>query len=211
MDNVLNLYHGSKGGIIGKPAPISRADTDFGQALYLGSSRDQSFSLVYKEEKPRYYTATLDLDGLRVLDLNGAKWALFVAFNRKDLEDLDGSVLHFSCKELLKDFDVIRGPIADDKMVQAFGAFTNGYLTLRQLLELLQMYNLGTQYALKSERACAAVSLKEVQLLEPPKAIDKSTQDRLYDDIVDLYRAVPSPTLRTLSTKYRNTPILAIQ
>ena len=43
------FYHGSKKGIVGDIAPISRAECDFGQGFYMGTATLQPLTLVCAE------------------------------------------------------------------------------------------------------------------------------------------------------------------
>ena len=45
-DDRVILYHGSKSGIVGDIAPISREECDFGQGFYMGTSTLQPLTLV---------------------------------------------------------------------------------------------------------------------------------------------------------------------
>ena len=63
--NRLVLYHGSKKGISGEIAPISREECDFGSGFYMGTSTLQPLSLICNEDKPKFYAVELDLTGLK--------------------------------------------------------------------------------------------------------------------------------------------------
>lgn len=58
INSGIPLYHGSKGGIRGKLMPKSRADTDFGEGVYLGVSKEQAWSVPSANQDPHYYTVT---------------------------------------------------------------------------------------------------------------------------------------------------------
>ena len=63
--NKLVLYHGSKKGIVGDIAPISREECDFGSGFYMGTSPLQPLTLICNEDKPEFYTVELDMAGRR--------------------------------------------------------------------------------------------------------------------------------------------------
>ena len=42
----VTLYHGSKSGIRGAIAPVSREHCDFGKGFYMGTDRTQSLTLI---------------------------------------------------------------------------------------------------------------------------------------------------------------------
>lgn len=91
----VTLYHGSKSGIQGAIAPISRNRCDFGKGFYMGTERIQPLTLICNYPKAKIYTVSLDLSGLKILDLEvGIDWALFVAFHRGKMEPVKGSKIY---------------------------------------------------------------------------------------------------------------------
>ncbi len=53
-DRVL-LYHGSKSGLVGNIAPISRAQCDFGQGFYMGTDPIDSYVWAIEEDRVLLY------------------------------------------------------------------------------------------------------------------------------------------------------------
>lgn len=81
--NIITLYHGSKSGIEGSIAPVSRERCDFGRGFYMGTEETQPLTLICNYEGARLYNLELNLTGLKVLNIEvGIDWALFVAYNR---------------------------------------------------------------------------------------------------------------------------------
>ena len=64
------LYHGSRHGIDGPIAPLSRDRCDFGRGFYLGTEPLQPLTLICDFPDARFYTVELDLDGLDVRELS---------------------------------------------------------------------------------------------------------------------------------------------
>ena len=94
-DNKLILYHGSKKGITGDVAPISREECDFGRGFYMGTSTLQPLTLICNEDKPKFYAVELDLTGLKVLTVDvGMDWAMLIAYHRKEMESAKGTAVH---------------------------------------------------------------------------------------------------------------------
>ena len=79
----VTLYHGSRSGICGTIAPISRVRCDFGKGFYMGTDRSQPLTLICNYPDAKIYTLNVELAGLQILDLEaGLDWALLVAYNR---------------------------------------------------------------------------------------------------------------------------------
>lgn len=53
VENVMifRLFHGSRAGIAGEIAPISRPECDFGKGFYLGTESSQPLTLICRSEE----------------------------------------------------------------------------------------------------------------------------------------------------------------
>ena len=66
VENDMRLYHGSKSGLTGTIAPVSRDVCDFGRGFYMGTEKTQPLTLICHGESPKFYEIDYDLEGLRV-------------------------------------------------------------------------------------------------------------------------------------------------
>lgn len=196
-DNKLILYHGSKNGIVGDIAPISRSECDFGQGFYMGTGALQPLTLVCAEEKPKFYTVELDLSGLKVLNVEiGLEWALLIAYYRKEMESAIGTEIYKKYANFANGYDIIIGYIANDRMYTELSRFFNRTLTDTALIHCLSALDLGKQYVAITEKACKQIKvLKEENLSQLELAIlrDMSVKRRkegiaLADEIEVKYR-----------------------
>lgn len=165
-DNKLVLYHGSKKGIIGDIAPISRGECDFGRGFYMGTNTLQPLTLVCNEDKPKFYTVELDMTGLKVLTVEiGMDWAMLIAYYRKEMESAKGTPIYEKYAHMADGYDVIIGYIANDRMYTELSRFFNRTLTDVALINCLSALDLGKQYVAISEKACKQIKiLKEEPL-----------------------------------------------
>ena len=165
-DNKLILYHGSKKGITGDVAPISREECDFGRGFYMGTSTLQPLTLICNEDKPKFYAVELDLTGLKVLTVDvGMDWAMLIAYHRKEMESAKGTAVYEKYAHMADGYDVIIGYIANDRMYTELFRFFNKTLTDVALIHCLSALDLGKQYVAISEKACRQIKiLKEEPL-----------------------------------------------
>ena len=165
-DNKLVLYHGSKKGIVGDIAPISRDECDFGSGFYMGTNTLQPLTLVCNEDKPKFYTVELDMTGLKVLTVEiGMDWAMLIAYYRKEMESAKGTAIYEKYAHMADGYDVIIGYIANDRMYTELSRFFNRTLTDVALINCLSALDLGKQYVAISEKACKQIKiLKEEPL-----------------------------------------------
>lgn len=152
---MIRLYHGSKKGIRGNFRPdTSRGECDFGCGFYTGDKPDQPRGMIAAWPGHRFYVLDCNLDGLNVKKfgedyVEQMDWALFIAYNR--------------------DYDVIAGLIANDKMYQIIDEFFNMNVCDRGFLEALTRVKLGSQYVFKTVKAC---SDKHIKIVDEKKLSD---------------------------------------
>lgn len=167
-DNKLILYHGSKKGITGDVAPISREECDFGRGFYMGTSTLQPLTLICNEDKPKFYAVELDLTGLKVLTVDvGMDWAMLIAYHRKEMESAQGTAVYEKYAHMADGYDVIIGYIANDRMYTELFRFFNKTLTDVALIHCLSALDLGKQYVAISEKACRQIRILKEEPLSP--------------------------------------------
>lgn len=167
-DNRLILYHGSKKGITGDVAPISREECDFGRGFYMGTGTLQPLTLICNEDKPKFYAVELDLTGLKVLTVDvGMDWAMLIAYHRKEMESAKGTAVYEKYAHMADGYDVIIGYIANDRMYTELFRFFNKTLTDVALINCLSALDLGKQYVAISEKACRQIKILKEEPLSP--------------------------------------------
>lgn len=167
-DNKLILYHGSKKGITGDVAPISREECDFGRGFYMGTSTLQPLTLICNEDKPKFYAVELDLTGLKVLTVDiDMDWAMLIAYHRKEMESAKGTAVYEKYAHMADGYDVIIGYIANDRMYTELFRFFNKTLTDVALIHCLSALDLGKQYVAISKKACRQIKILKEETLSP--------------------------------------------
>ena len=171
----LVLYHGSKKGIDGDIAPISRGECDFGKGFYMGTTTLQPLTLVCNEDKPKFYAVELDTTDLKVLTVDiGMDWAMLIAYYRKEMESAKGTPVYEKYAHMADGYDLIIGYIANDRMYTELSRFFNRTLTDVALINCLSALDLGKQYVAVSEKACKQIKvLKEYPLSQLELALLK--------------------------------------
>ena len=167
-DGKMILYHGSKQGITGDIAPISREECDFGSGFYMGTSTLQPLTLICNEDKPKFYAVELDLTGLKVLTVDiGMDWAMLIAYHRKEMESAKGTAVYEKYAHMADGYDVIIGYIANDRMYTELFRFFSKTLTDVALIHCLSALDLGKQYVAISEKACRQIKILKEEPLSP--------------------------------------------
>ena len=158
------LFHGSPY-IIDKPEyGKGRPNNDYGRGFYCTEDKLLAKEWAVDENRDGYVNQyELDLDGLKVIDLNSEEycvlhWITVLLNNRRF--DLDTPLSREAYRYLSDNFmpelsgaDVIRGYRADDSYFSFAQDFINGVISVSQLTGALKLGDLGQQVVLKSREA----------------------------------------------------------
>lgn len=154
---MIKLYHGSIVDIDHIDLLKSRPNKDFGRGFYLSADFQQAwrmgeFKALTEGGTPVMNTFLFDeqvlsSNELRVLIFDGysREWADFIFLNRNNKTDIPAH-----------DYDIVYGPIANDRVGVQIGKYEAGDITLDQFLENLKyMKGVTFQYFFGTERAIA--------------------------------------------------------
>jgi len=174
--NTITLYHGSKSGINGGIAPLSREKCDFGKGFYMGTEETQPLTLICNYDNARLYELEFDITDLKVLDVEvGIDWAMLVVYNRGKMESARGTALYERISKMADGYDVIVGFIENDRMFVVLDRFFNGEITDAALINSLSALKLGKQYVAITEKACKNIKIiNEKTLNEQDRALLKT-------------------------------------
>lgn len=171
-NETVTLYHGSKSGINGEIAPISRKHCDFGKGFYMGTDRTQPLTLICNYPNAKIYTLTADLSDLNIINLDiGIDWALLIAYNRGKMNSIKNTNLYRRFANFCNNCDIITGFIANDRMFVVLDRFFNGEITDHALIHSLSALKLGKQYAALSQKACNKIKIVDEQIISEKERI----------------------------------------
>lgn len=155
------LYHGSKSGLEGAIAPISRKHCDFGTGFYMGTQPDQPLTLVCDFPKSKFYLVSVKLDDIKTIEVPAdIEWAMLVAYHRGRMENIKGTAFYKKYQKFTKQYDMVIGSIANDKMFQVLDDFFIGNITDVALTKSLAALELGKQYVAVTKKGCEAVKVE---------------------------------------------------
>ena len=148
------LYHGAANGLQGNiRCDYSNALCDFGTGFYTGTCLIQAENRVNNKPNAIIYAYTLNLDGEKIYIFEDyTLWALFIGYNRKKItldSILDKNLISLFT-DILNNYDIIIGLIADDKIAKAYDEFIQGNITDRCLYECLKLVKYGKQFVFKN-------------------------------------------------------------
>ena len=151
----MSLYHGSTVEIKEIDLSLSKPNKDFGKGFYLSDNFEQAYEMAnYKADlfgtnpyvtKFEFDESLLKNGSLKVLSFSeySKDWAEFV-FKNRNQENQDFS----------HDYDIVTGPIANDRVGAQIRRFVEGDITFNTFLERLKyMKGVTFQYFFGTEKA----------------------------------------------------------
>lgn len=149
----MKLYHGTIVDIEQIDLSKSRPNKDFGRAFYLSTEEAQAmemaqFKAVFEDATPivnvyEFDDSLFDRFRCKRFEEYTSEWAHFVYDHRSEP---NGRTLH--------DFDIVYGPIADDRIGAQIARFKQGYITFDEFLNRIRyIKGITFQYAFCTQRA----------------------------------------------------------
>ena len=178
----ITLYHGSTLSIEHPLAKVGRADLDFGRGFYLTSLRSQAEQWAARVQLLR--ASTTAWINVYEFDMDAAIKAGFklLRFDAYDQHWLNFIVASRNGKQPWKDYDIIEGGVANDRVIDTIEDYLNDIITIEQALGQLV-------YAQPNHQIC----LLNQQLIDTYLHFDNSfpldTMDRKISRIVLLLSA----------------------
>ncbi len=152
----MKLYHGSNMSIDKIDLKRGRRGKDFGQGFYLSADRSQAQMMaertVDREETGVATLTTYQFDDnilfrpsdlkVKVFEGYSKEWAEFIMMNR-----------HNRTLEPAHDYDIVYGPIADDKVGLQISRYQLQYIAMDELIRQLSFIRPTFQFFFGTERA----------------------------------------------------------
>ena len=147
----MKLYHGSIEQVTHPEIRQPQRTLDYGSGFYTTTSYEQAERWVRRRMREKKvslgYINTYDFD-LRAMELLKTlsfsdpteEWVDFVMRNRTE-------------KEYVHDYDIVYGPVANDRVYAAFALYEGGFLDKQELIKELKAYKLVDQYLFHTEAA----------------------------------------------------------
>lgn len=157
----MKIYHGSLQ-IVEKPEiRDSERTLDYGKGFYTTTSYDQAKAWVRRRmnesKAPKGYVCVYEFDEMSLKNLNALiftspteEWVDFVMKNRTQ-------------KGFVHEFDVVYGPVANDRVYAAFALFEGGFIDKQTLIQELKTYRLVDQYLFHTDKALRYIKFVEAK------------------------------------------------
>lgn len=162
---MITLYHGGDSIIKNPEIRESTRTLDFGKGFYLTSSEKQASDWVNRKlERSGKKKGFVNIYDFLEED---AKSELNVkVFHNPSEEWLDFVMSNRQIPNFTHDFDIVMGPVANDRVYTAFALFEGGSISKETLIRELKTYRLVDQYLFHTDRAFKYLLFKAANEIE---------------------------------------------
>lgn len=155
------LYHGSLEIVKVPEIRLPERTLDYGNGFYTTTSYDQVVSWVKRRMKesnnPKGFVNTYNFDSQALRALKS------LIFNAPSDEWVDFVMKNRTKKNYVHSYDIVYGPVANDKVYAAFALYEGGVLGKPELIAELRTYKLVDQYLFHTEKALKALQFAEAK------------------------------------------------
>ena len=160
----MKIYHGSIE-IVEKPE-IREANRslDYGSGFYATTSYEQALSWVKRRANEKKLSkGYINIYEFNKDSINNFKHLIFESATEEWLDFVMHNRIHDSFEH---DYDIVYGPVANDKVYASFALFEGGFINKQALISELKTYKLVDQYLFHTED-----SLKTLKFIEAKEVI----------------------------------------
>ena len=146
----MKLYHGSNI-IIEQPRLLQPTRTlDYGSGFYTTTSEQQAREWIIKKSKTDSESKYVNIYEINESELNLLK---VLRFNKPTNEWIDFVMRNRQDETFTHDYDIVYGPVANDRVYLQFGLYEQGFISKATLLAELKVYKLVDQMLFHTEES----------------------------------------------------------
>ena len=157
----MKIYHGSIEKVESPEIRESNRTLDYGRGFYTTTSYEQAEAWVRRRmNEKRFshgYVCVYELDESALQNLNT------LIFEQPTEEWVDFVMKNRTQKGYVHEFDLVYGPVANDRVYAAFALYEGGLINKQALIAELKAYKLVDQYLFHTEKALQALTFIEAK------------------------------------------------
>lgn len=160
----MKIYHGSIEKVECPEIRESNRTLDYGQGFYTTTSYEQAEAWVKRRMNEKRtscgYVCVYELDESALQNLNT------LVFEQPSDEWVDFVMKNRTQKGYVHEFDIVYGPVANDRVYAAFALYEGGLINKQALIAELKAYKLVDQYLFHTEEALQTLTFIEAKEVE---------------------------------------------
>ena len=154
------LYHGSIEIVENPEIRIPSRSLDYGYGFYTTTSLKQAEDWVKRKLN---YNTPVGYVNIYEFDNNLIKSLKTLLFESPTEEWVDFVMNNRTNKDFNHNFDIVYGPVANDKVYAAFALYEGGIIDKQSLISELKAYKLVDQYLFHTDKALKAIKFIEAK------------------------------------------------
>ena len=160
----MKIYHGSIEMVECPEIRKSNRTLDYGQGFYITTSYEQAEAWVRRrmneKRTSRGYVCVYELNEAALESLKT------LVFEQPTEEWVDFVMKNRTQRGYVHEFDIVYGPVANDRVYAAFALYEGGLINKQALIAELKAYKLVDQYLFHTEKALQALTFIEAKEVE---------------------------------------------
>ena len=157
----MRIYHGSIDKVVSPETRESNRTLDYGQGFYTTTSYEQAEAWVKRRMSEKRtsqgYVCVYELDEVALQDLKT------LIFEQPSEEWVDFVMKNRTQKGYVHEYDIVYGPVANDRVYAAFALYEGGLINKQALIAELKAYKLVDQYLFHTEKALQTLTFIEAK------------------------------------------------
>ncbi|MBO5708060.1 MAG: DUF3990 domain-containing protein [Bacteroidales bacterium] len=149
------VYHGSVEVVENPEIRESDRTLDYGSGFYTTTSYEQAVAWVKRKmaelNKQEGYVCVYELNELQLQQLN------LLYFDSPSEEWVDFVMCNRTIKGFVHDFDVVYGPVANDRVYASFALYEAGLISKTTLINELKAYRLVDQFLFHTDNGIKTI------------------------------------------------------
>ena len=160
----MKIYHGSLEVVEFPKILRPNRKLDYGEGFYTTTSEKQAKEWVGR----RMLEKQAEWGYVNVYELDDKKLSEFksLIFSEPNREWVDFVMANRTQKGFTHDYDIVYGPVANDRVYLQFGLFEAGAISVETLIRELKTYKLVDQYLFHTDKALTALHFIEATKIE---------------------------------------------
>jgi hypothetical protein len=157
----MKLYHGSLESVSKPEIRESNRTLDYGKGFYATTSYKQAEDWVLRRSKEM--NVSRGFVNVYEFDESALRKMKSLIFNQPTEEWVDFVHQNRTVKGFQHDYDIVYGPVANDRVYAAFALYEGGVLDKQELIRELRTYKLVDQYLFHTSPALQYLSFIEAK------------------------------------------------
>ena len=168
----MKIFHGSLEIIEHPKILLPNRKLDYGEGFYTTTSEKQAEEWV----KRRMFEQHANAGYINVYEFDDTAMSMLktLIFSEPSREWVKFVMANRTKRGFTHDYDIVYGPVANDKVFLQFGLYESGDIGVETLIRELKTYKLVDQYLFHTEKALLHLQFIESKLIKNSHATDNS-------------------------------------